>query len=141
VSTVGDLGWRGDGYSHSLVLDTDISCNMKYILQSDYVNVEDAPAGVGFAGVDDNEDIGINQYLIYTVNDCWGVGGRMEWWKSNAVTGDSTSFYELTGGINYRPQANVVLRPEIRYDWTPSEDAVGDEYNNVVFGIDAVLTY
>ena len=47
----------------------------------------------------------------------------MEWWKSNTVTGESTSFYELTGGINYKPHANVVIRPEIRYNWTPGDEA------------------
>lgn len=141
VSTAGDLGWRGDGYSHSLVFDVELSDNWNYVLQSDYVNTTDAPAGVGFAGVSADEDVGINQYLFYTLNDCWAAGTRMEWWKSNSVTGQSASFYELTGGINYRPHANVVFRPEVRYDWTPSENTVGTDYNNVVFGIDAVLTY
>ena len=54
------------------------------------------------------EDYGVNQYLFYTMNDCWKFGGRMEWWKSNTVTGEETSFYELTGGVNYQPHANVV---------------------------------
>ena len=35
--------------------------------------------------------------------------------------GERTSFYEFTGGINYKPHANVVVRPEIRYDWSPTE--------------------
>jgi hypothetical protein len=69
----------------------------------------------------------------------------MEWWKSNRLTGEMTSYYELTGGINYRPHANLTFRPEIRYDWTPSEDAIDDElgedYNQVTFGIDAILTF
>jgi hypothetical protein len=143
MMTGGDLGWRGDGYSHSIVVDVTLSDCWNYVLQSDYVNVSDSPVGVGPAGVTDNEDVGINQYLFYTMNDCWGVGGRMEWWKSNSPSGDATSFYELTGGINYRPHANVIVRPEVRYDWSPTDlvDADGDEYNNFVFGIDAIFTY
>jgi hypothetical protein len=37
-----------------------------------------------------------------------------------------------------------VIRPEIRYDWTPSDEAVDgiiEDYNQEWFGIDAVLTY
>jgi hypothetical protein len=138
LSTVGDLGWRGTGYSHANVLTFTLSECLTYVIQNDYVNVN-TPADF------DNEDVGINQYLIYTLNDCWSVGGRMEWWKSNGPTGDAASYYELTGGVNYRPHANLVIRPEVRYDWTPSEDAYqaanGVDYNEFVFGIDAVLTF
>jgi hypothetical protein len=55
------------------------------------------------------------------------------------MTGDSTSYYELTGGVNYHANANLVIRPEIRYDWSPT-DFPGD-YNRAIFGIDAVLTF
>ncbi len=82
--------------------------------------------------------------MFYTLNDCWKAGTRMEWWKSNGVTGESTSFYELTGGINYKPHANVVVRPEIRYNWSPTElfaVSNGDEFNNTVFAIDAIVTF
>jgi hypothetical protein len=84
--------------------------------------------------------------LFYTINDCWKMGTRAEWWKSNQVTGQDTSFYELTYGFNYKPNANWVVRPEVRYDWTPAEDAVTDAqdsdfYNKVIFGIDAIVTF
>jgi hypothetical protein len=138
MCTAGDFGWRGEGYSHSNVFVFDVSDRLSYVLQSDYVNVS-TPADF------DNEDVGINQYLFYSLNDCWKLGGRMEWWKSNNPTGEAASFYELTGGINYRPHANLVIRPEVRYDWTPSNEAYDGEfgvsYNQFLFGIDAVLTY
>jgi hypothetical protein len=104
--------------------------------------MNDNAAGDGI----DQEDKSLVNYLIYKLNDCWSVGGRMEWWKSNnVVVNDAISFYEITGGINYRPHANLVVRPEIRYDWTPAADtvnaAVGDNYNQTWFGVDAVLTF
>ena len=55
------------------------------------------------------------------------------------ITGESTSYNELTGGLNYQANANLVIRPEIRYDWSPT-DFPGD-YNRAIFGIDAVLTF
>lgn len=35
ISTAGDLGWRGEGYSHSLVFDWTINEKWHYVLQSD----------------------------------------------------------------------------------------------------------
>jgi Putative beta-barrel porin-2, OmpL-like. bbp2 len=142
ILTAGDLGWRGEGYTHSIVADAKLSDKWEYVLQSDYVKVTPTNAG-GF----DDTDIGINQYLFYTLNDCWAVGGRMEWWKSDFQSAgpDNRSYYELTGGINYKPHANVIVRPEIRYNWTPAEDAYendwGVDFNQTVFGIDAIFTY
>lgn len=138
MCTAGDLGWRGEGYSHSNVLNFKLSECLTYVLQNDYVSVN-TPDDF------DNEDVGINQYLFYKLNERWSLGSRMEWWKSNNPTGEAASFYELTGGINYRPHANLVIRPEVRYDWTPSNEAYeglfGVDYNQFVFGIDAVLTF
>jgi hypothetical protein len=140
MMTAGNFGFRSannDGYDHSFYIDMSVSDNLNYVMQSDYVNAN------GYNGdpTIDNEDIGIANYLIYSFNDCWGAGGRIEWWKSNSVTGEATSFYEVTGGINYRPHANVVFRPEIRYNWTPAEEAVNPDFNQAVFGVDAVFTF
>ena len=69
-----------------------------------------------------------------------------EWWKSNQVTGEDTSFYELTGGVNYKVTANCVVRPEARYDWTPAETSVENAqgntfYNRVIGAVDLIYTY
>ena len=46
-------------------------------------------------------------YLFYTINDCWKAGGRVEWLKTNTITGESTSYNELTCGLNYQANANL----------------------------------
>jgi hypothetical protein len=143
--TAGNFGLRsagGSGYSHSIVAIADVTDNTQYVFQSDYAGSD----GFGDDPTFDARDYGINQYLFYTLNDCWKLGGRMEWWKSNTVTGNQASFYELTGGINYFPHANVVVRPEIRYNWAPGDVAAADaaginDWNNTVFAIDAVVTF
>jgi hypothetical protein len=139
--TGGNLGWRspdGDGYSHSVVIEAALTDCLNYVLQSDYVHSD-------YARRFDDEDVGVDQYLFYTVNDCVALGARLEWWKSNIVTGRAHSFDEVTFGLNYRPQANLVVRPEIRYDWAPAADrvnaAAGIPYDEWVFGIDAIVTY
>jgi hypothetical protein len=133
ILTAGNFGKRSngtDGYSHSVVFDATLTNCLTYVLQSDY-----------YTDQNDREDVGINQYLFYTLNDCWAVGGRAEWWKSN-IFGDYSSYYELTGGINYRPHANFIVRPEVRYNWTPTNvNPAGGDFNQVVFGVDCIATF
>jgi hypothetical protein len=139
ISTIGNLGWRsGDqfGNTHHWVLVNDLSSCMKWVVQGDLVFTDDTIADDEF----ENNDYGVTNYLIYTLSDCWAVGGRAEWWKSNNVTGSQASFQNITGGINYKPHANVTVRPEIRYDWT-NEGNSTDGYNQTWFGIDAVVTF
>jgi hypothetical protein len=142
LTTVGNFGFRsGDefGYMHSIVGIADMTENLKYIFQSDYLNTEGS-----FGDPDtEGEDVGVNQYLLYTLNDCWSLGGRIEWWRSNTSVynpGEYTSYYELTGGINYKPHANIIIRPEMRYDWSPT-DFDDPDYNRGIFGIDFICTY
>ncbi len=147
IATAGDFGARSRGfgpeslgaggdYSHSLVFDVAVSDNVNYVLQSDLVSIDDRNGAVT-----GNDQIGINQYLFYTINDCWAAGTRLEWWKTDGV-----SYNEVTFGLNYRPHANVVIRPEWRYDWSPTDQQVATDtgvegYNNGTFGIDAIFTY
>ena len=119
----------GEGYSHSLVLDLALTDNLNYVFQTDFLSAELAGAT--------NESYGINQYLLYSINDCWGVGGRAEWWKSNG-----NSIYALTGGVNYKPTQNLTLRPEVRYQWDPESANAGlASDGDVIFGMDAVLSF
>jgi len=127
------------------------------------------------------DTFGLNNYLIYTVNDCLSYGMRFEWWNvdkdSRGYYGDEDNFginpgtgvqfasaeeiqdavdgsfdvYALTLGVNYRPHANVVVRPEIRWDWVDGNldelaaaDAALLEDNDddqTTFGIDTILTF
>ncbi|MCI0491732.1 MAG: porin [Planctomycetes bacterium] len=140
MNTIGNLGWRSGGefgFTQHIVGVVNVSKDTVWVIQSDYLDSDGTPLDPTFH---DTEG-GVTNYLLYTINDCWQAGARVEWWKSNVPTGESTSFYDMTYGFHYWPTANVVIRPEIRYDWTPAEDAVGDDYNQLMFGIDAVVTF
>ena len=144
ILTAGNFGLRSagnSGYSHSLVFDTTLSENLNYVLQSDLVDYNDA--GVGFG-----HQVGVNQYLFYTLNDCWAAGTRIEWWKSNGVAGpgNSQSFWGITYGLNYKPHANIVIRPEVRHNFTSGDVAYanangGVDFDQTVFGIDGIFTF
>jgi hypothetical protein len=133
ISTAGDLGWRGkDAYSHSIVMDVNLTEKLNYVFQTDYVRAGDTTSGYAAGSPrDSDDDFSINQYLFYNMNDCWAFGTRIEWWKD-----EGHSYYEWTLGLNYRPMANLVLRPEIRHDWQPFAD-----FDQTTFGVDAILTY
>ena len=66
---------------------------------------------------------------------CWTAGTRLEWFRDTdgtrvapigdfqgnntaSVGGFAGNFYDVTAGLNYHPNANVQVRPEIRYDWS-----------------------
>jgi hypothetical protein len=138
--TAGNLGYRsGDefGYSHSIDLVAHLNCRTTYVFQSDLVYTD----GLHSHPEDVSEEYSIINYLFYELNSCWSAGGRVEWFKTNEL-GDYASFQEITGGLNYHPHANLVIRPEIRYDWTSADEAHGDDFDNrAIFGIDAILTF
>jgi len=137
ITTIGDFGWRGNsGYMHSIVVDANLTCNLNYVLQSDYLHVDSTG----------EDNIGINQYLFYTVNDCVSVGGRVEWWKFDPLTNNERmiSVYEATFGVNIRPHANLIVRPEVRENWAPSDNAanyLNGDINGTIFAVDAIVTF
>ena len=102
---------------------------------------------------------GIDQYLSYKVNNCWKVGGRLEWFRDeegtrvglNRTTNPNNppfpgDFYSITLGLNYSPTCNLTLRPEIRYDSydgnvarLPFNDGLDD--TQLMVGLDGILLF
>ncbi len=143
LCTAGDLGWRGDsGYSHSNVLDFTLSKKWEYVFQSDLLTADpNANNSTGSA-----LSYGVNNYLFYTINDCWKWGTRAEWWKSNTTqVTEMASFYEIATGLNYKVNANLIVRPEVKWNWTGSQEAfnnaTGSNFNDTLFGMDAIYTF
>jgi hypothetical protein len=139
--------WTGNGtargYQHSIVADYAVSDSLQYIFQNDVLATDLAD------GSNARDTVGINQYLLKTINDCWGVGARFEWWNVQEQAAPSSSdVYALTLGVNYRPHANVIVRPEIRWDWNDDQVQVGGadllddgDDDQTTFGVDTILTF
>ena len=124
ISTIGNFGARSagsNGYSHSLLLDMALTDDLNWVLQSDLLRVN----------ATGEDQLGVNTYLIKSISDKVGVGVRSEWWKNNGV-----SQYAVTTGVNIKPMDNLIVRPEIRFDW--DDPNVGSE---TTFGIDAIVTF
>lgn len=94
-----------------------------------------------------------NQYLFWRFNERWAGGVRLEYFRDNngyLVTipirnlseagnpgfyssGFAGNFWELTWGLNYRPNRYWVFRPELRYDWfTPNAGVTKRPYGSGV---------
>lgn len=140
VNTIGNFGVRSagnNGYGHSCVFDVSLGEKWNYVFQSDLLSIQ--------ATGEDN--IGINQYLFYDYSDRCDLGCRFEWWSAGPETNfdyggqsaapvDQTSYYEVTAGVNLKLTANCRLRPEFRYDWSPTLD-----YTQSIWAIDWVTTW
>lgn len=108
----------------------------------------------------DAEWYGLTQYLFYSVNDCWKLGFRFEWFRdddgarvaestrlSNPFTGTAFvgNFYAISLGANWAPTGNLVVRPEVRWDWysgpgpLPYDDGTKD--NQFLGAIDLIWHY
>ncbi len=118
---IGGNASNGDIYMNSFVMQRQISDKLTYVFQHDFGTNTGLGAG-------DNEWYGINQYLQYEINGCWSVGTRYEWFRDDdgaRVIGAAGHFHEISLGVNYRPHANLVVRPELRWDWFDADAAGG----------------
>ena len=101
---------------------------------------------------------GINQYLFYKINCCWTAGLRFEWFRDeegfvvtglrpgNPIAGQffPGNFYETSLGLNYKPNGNWNIRPELRYDWFDGEGQPFDGNSSkrqFLFGLDAIYQF
>jgi len=112
----------------SIVAAREITSRWTYVVQSDIGHQNSGPTTASA------DWYGVNQYLFYKVNCNLTAGFRAEWFRDDdgtRVTGNGTNnplaaapsrfagdFYELTLGLNWRPQGNpnLMVRPEVRYD-------------------------
>jgi len=96
---------------------------------------------------------GFSNYLIYAINDCWGFGIRYEYFEDldgavvpgiglggvatqypTAVAPNSliapvlgSKYNDLTLGLNWKPNKNVTMRTEVRWDWASNGPGAGSK--------------
>jgi hypothetical protein len=143
---------------YSLVYSHKFNDCLTYVLQHDRGVQQD---GVAIAG-GPNQDAdwyGINQYLFYQINCCWAAGVRFEWFRDDDGTrvvglGDGNlatgpfegDFYAITLGANWKPNDNVTIRPELRFDWFEGQAGAnpfdgGAENDQTTAAVDVVIAF
>lgn len=150
----------------SLVAKVKLSEKLTYVFQNDYGQDWNPNNAVPMA-----EWYGVNQYFLRQINDCWAAGLRFEWFKDANGTrvgglgipnyrnpaasvinphsaGYAGDFYEVSAGLNWKPHANVVVRPELRWDWFDGQQVnaglapyVGDRNSQFSMAVDAIVTF
>ena len=65
-------------------------------------------------------------------------GSKTHAWRRAVSAVPAGEVVDLTVGLNYRPAANVVVRPELRWDDYHETNTLQDTF---LFGIDTVITY
>lgn len=105
---------------------------------------------------------GLVNYLVYDLNPCWSVGARYEYFvdKDGAMVhsdgyphtmplgGVASDWQELSLGVNYKPNSNVLVRSEIRWDFcdprVDADDGPFDDYSSrqqILWGTDLIVKY
>ncbi len=118
--------------AYSVVFTRQLTCRWKWVLEHTAGWEENVTTQLGVA---DAEWYGLTNYLFYTINPCWSLGLRYEWFADddgaridhrNAAGGPPKGmFYNgvpyhwngLTLGVNWTPHRNITLRSELRGDW------------------------
>jgi len=139
---------------YSWIVNLPVGCNWEYVFHHWYGQQDEGAARLFTA-----DWYGVDQYLYYTINDCWKAGARFEWFRDedgtrvglNRATNPNDvpfagDFFSLTFGLNWTPTCNVTIRPEVRVDWydgnaatLPYDDGADDQ--QVMFGIDGIFLF
>jgi hypothetical protein len=156
ILTGDELNNSGDDSTNrtrlSLIVGSNLTHRLQYVFHYWYGGQED------FLALGDSSDwYGIDQYLYYRLTSCLRIGGRFEWFRdddgirlglsrpSNPNKGRYVGdMYSLSLGVNWTPFANLMLRPEVRWDWfegtgLPFNDGIDDE--QFLVGMDAIWRF
>ncbi len=158
-----DAAGDQDRFVYSLVGKRQITERLQYVAVHNFGWENDGDPRSN----QDAEWYGINQYFLLQLSPKWQVGARVEWLRDDdgarvfgpppvagirawpRSPGFAGDFYELTLGLNYRPHPNVLIRPEVRWDWydgirnvdgeLPYKD--GDRASQFTVGSDLIVTF
>ncbi|HSG73209.1 MAG TPA: outer membrane beta-barrel protein, partial [Planctomycetaceae bacterium] len=84
------------------------------------------------------------------INDKLTAGTRLEWWKAggggfSSLGAGLGSFdvYAITAGLNIKPMDHIMIRPEVRHDWTPDIAGLAgsDSINYTTAAVDVILSF
>ena len=122
---------------YALVLTRKLTDKLTYALEHNFGN---DPRAATQMGVRHAEWGSLVNYLFYQLNDCWTVGGRYEFLVDDdgaivnglgnphgiPLLAVPANWNELSLGVNYKPNKNLILRSEVRWDWVDLRAEVSD---------------
>jgi len=137
----------------SVVYTNELTDKLTYVYQSDIGYQAHANTAVQTQGQQAGSAYwyGVNNYVFYNFTDYLIGGFRLEWFsdvngyrvstggfREGALTGNGNgfagNFWEATWGLNYLVGNNLVIRPEVRYDWYSRNQAQAGGPGNMPYG-------
>ncbi len=116
-------------YDAALVFKQQLTKKLLYVAENDMGSDSEGNPRTGGSAC----WYGLAQYFLYTITPKLSAGTRIEWFRDEegsrvagvgnlnygwmGAPGFEGTFTELTFGLNYLPNLNLVVRPEIRCDW------------------------
>ncbi len=153
VMTYGRNYQSGKELIQTLVFTYQINRCWFYMIEGLYTDNDFDGAYQG-PGSYTTKSYGINQHLIYTINSKWAVGLRGEWQRAEGTIFDAGPYtggqggdlYEITLGANWNVCPKVMIRPELRYDWTDYDNgrmvfAGGTKSSQLSGGVSTVVKF
>ncbi len=154
-------GFKDDRFFYSLVWQQQLGYRWTYVLHHDLGVQQTGSPYTGFAA----EWYCVNQYLYYKLNCKLDLGVRLEMFRDDdglrvggygrRVSGSpivpfgyAGTFWDISVGANWKPTANLTIRPEVRYDsfnginglgFMPFND--GLDRNQWTFAIDMICEF
>lgn len=135
-----------DFYYHSLIIKYVPNACWDYTFEWFLENSRTEGVVPGTGGFRINEGVytyGIHQQLVRKLNNRWAVGFRGEWAQYDRVNGwKDANLCELTFGANWTPCKNLLIRPEVRYDFSDrrvfDDDSKKDQFGA---GMSAIVKF
>ena len=137
----------------SVVYTNELTDKLTYVYQSDIGYQAHANTAVQTQGQQAGSAYwyGVNNYVFYNFTDYLIGGFRLEWFsdvngyrvatggfREGALTGNGNgfagNFWEATWGLNYLVGNNLVIRPEVRYDWYSRNQSHAGGPGNMPYG-------
>ena len=111
----------------------------------------DAAVDAATGRLKDAKWYGATVNLFYNVDPTLRLGTRLEWFRDDQGTrtaqlgrpGFAADFFDFTVGVTYKPHRSVIIRPELRVDWSPNARPYNDQTSKVQFvpAIDLIVRF
>ncbi len=131
-------------YLFNTVVNVKLGDKWHYILENNFAHdsgIGTSPTGAPSSGA----WTGFANYLLYDINDCWGFGIRYEYFEDLdgvvvpgvglgtapgiaapiPISVLGSKYNDVTLGLNWKPNKNVVMRTEVRWDWAQNAGIAG----------------
>lgn len=152
-------------YIQSIVLAHTLNDRLSYVLESPFGIQSNGSTNPVTGRAQNATWYGMDGYAVYKLNCCWNSALRFEWFRDTEGTrvvppgdflgnnvasagGFAGNFYDVTAGLQYHPNGNLMIRPELRYDWFDGQDRngvapyhAGTSNHQWITGIDAILQF